>query len=122
MTAEVELPLGAGAAREGDRQAAALARRGQRGEDVRLVAERHRDVLGLGLERDLRRDLPALAGEPERRQRALADDHRVDELDRDVARVGAVGRRRAERDEPPLAREALGHLVAELARGARPRP
>jgi hypothetical protein len=37
----------------------------------------------------------------------------MDELDRDVACVGAVGRRGAEGHETALAREALGHLVAQ---------
>ena len=60
---EVELPLGARAGREGDRQAAALARRGERGERVGVVAEAHRDVLALGLERDLVGDAAALAGD-----------------------------------------------------------
>ena len=60
---EVELPLGAGSRGEGDRQAAALARRGQRGERVGVVAEAHRDVLALGLQRDLVGDRAALAGD-----------------------------------------------------------
>ena len=110
---EVELPLGAGVGLEGDRQAAALARRGERRERVGMVAEGHRDVLALGLQRDLVGDRAALAGERQRGQRALADDHRMDELDRDVARVGAVGGRGAEGHETALAREALGHLVAQ---------
>ncbi len=85
--------------------------------------KRHRDVLALGLQRDLVGHGAALAGDRQRGQRALADDHRVDELDRDVARVGAVGGRGAERHEPALAREALGHLVAQAreALGLRPR-
>jgi hypothetical protein len=45
---EVELPLRAGARRERDRQAAALACRGECGERVGVVAEAHRDVLALG--------------------------------------------------------------------------
>ena len=68
----------------------------------------------------------ALAGQPQRRQRPLADDHRVHELDGHVAHVGARGRRAPERDQPPAAREALGHPVAEprqaLGLGARRRP
>jgi hypothetical protein len=110
---EVELPFGAGARGERDRQAAALARRGQRRERVRVVAEAHRDVLALGLERDLVGDRAALAGDAERGQRALADDHRMDELDRHVPRVGAVGGGGAERHEPALTREALGHPVTQ---------
>ena len=51
---------------------------------------------------DLDRQRPALRREPDRRQRALADDHRVDELDRDVAGVGA--RRSANRRAPPAGR------------------
>ena len=56
-------------------------------------------VVRLGDERDLLRQRPALGGQRERGQRPLADDHRVDELDRDVARVrarrAASGRARA---------------------------
>ena len=55
-----------------------------------------------------------LADSAERRQRPLADDHRVHELDGDVARVGARRRRRAEREQPAAAREALRHRVAQL--------
>ena len=61
--------------------------------------------LGLGGER------AALGREPERRQRPLADDHRVDELDRDVAGVRARRRRAAEGDQAAAAGEALGHPV-----------
>ena len=54
-----------------------------------------------------------LPGETDRGQGALADDHRVDELDRNVASVRARRRRGPEGDQPPAAREALGHRVAE---------
>ena len=56
---------------------------------------------------------PALGGERKRGQRALADDHRVHELDRHVARVRARRRVVAEREQPPAAGEALGHAVAQ---------
>ena len=59
-----------------------------------------------------------LAGQPDGGQRALADDDRVHELDRDVARVRARRRRRADRDEPAVAREALGHAVAQARQRA----
>ena len=52
----------------------------------------------------------ALGGQPDRRQRALADDHRVDELDGDVARVRARGgraRRRASSRPPRAKRSAI---------------
>ena len=62
---------------------------------------------------DLRRQRSALAGQPQRRQRPLAHDHRVHELDRHVAHVGARGGRQPERHQPPAAREALGHAVAQ---------
>ena len=70
---------------------------------------------------DLRAERPALAGQPDRRQRALADDHRVHELDRDVAGVRARRRRAPERDQPAAAREALRHRGGRAARAARPR-
>ena len=68
----------------------------------------------------------AFGDDAERRERALADDHGMDELDRDVAHVGAGARRASERDEPPAGREALGHAVAEareaLGLGVEERP
>ena len=97
--------------------------RGRRDGGARLLGglERDHDVLGRDEQRDLRGQRPALAREPDRRQRALADDHRVDELDRDVARVRARRRRGAERHEPPAAREALRHRGGRAARCGRPR-
>ena len=56
---------------------------------------------------------PAFAGERGRRQRPLAHNHRVHELDRNVAGVGAGLRRMRDRDQPPAAREALRRLVAQ---------
>ena len=58
-------------------------------------------------------ELAALAAQRDGGQRALADDHRVDELHRDVAGVRARGGRAAERDQAPAAREALRHPVAQ---------
>ena len=49
---------------------------------------------------------------PMRGQRALSDDHGMDELDRDVAGVRARRGRSAERDQAAAAGEALGHQVA----------
>ena len=49
----------------------------------------------------------------ERRKRTLADDHRVDELDRDMRGVGPGLRRRADREQPAATRESLRHGVAE---------
>ena len=75
---------------------------------------------------ELRSQRPALAGQRDRGQRPLADDHRVDELDRDVAGVGAGGRIGPERDQPAVAGEALRHPVTaagdrrRLAAGRRP--
>ena len=99
--------------RQADREAAALGRRGDRGARLVVGLEGQHDVVGRDQQRDLRGERPALAREPDRGQRALADDHRVDELDRDVARVRARRRRGAERHEPAAAREALRHPVAE---------
>ena len=61
-----------------------------------------------------RRERPALGRQAERGQRALAHDHRVHELHGHVAGVRARLRRGAERQQPPAAREALGHPVAQL--------
>ena len=50
------------------------------------------------------------AAHVERRQRALADDHRMNELDRDVSGVGRV-RAAAEREQTAAAREPLRQSV-----------
>jgi len=75
--------------------------------------ERDQDVVGPRHECQLRDQVPALAGEADRRQRPFADDHRMDELDRDVPGVRASGRRAAGRDQPTASREALGHPVTD---------
>ncbi len=122
----LELPLGAGAP-EGDRQAPAHAGdldRAGRLAGVALAAgvhvalavgvhpeERDRDVARSEQQLGLR--LESLVAQRDRRQRPLADDHRVHELDSDVARIRARGRRAAERDQPPTAREPLRHRMAE---------
>src|SRR5437764_119080 len=80
-------------------------RGGGRVRDGVAAAEGHRDVVGSREERDPR------GVDAERGQRALADDHRVHELDGDVADVGARGVAGAEGDEAPAAGEALGHAV-----------
>ena len=74
----------------------------------RLAEDDHR-VARLGEQLELP------GGERERRQRSLADDHRMDELDRDVARVGLVLRRCAARaSRRPPREEAVGEHAAEL--------
>ncbi len=75
-------------------------------------AEAEDDVVGLGEQRQLFRKSPTLGTEPDRRQCPLAHDHRVHELDRDVAHVRARRRARADGDQPPAAREALRHPMA----------
>ena len=121
IAARRQLPLGAGPGLEGDRQAAALARLGEPGTDLLAArvegAERDHDVVGLADQADLALERPAVAGQADRRQRPLADDHRVDELDGDVADVGARGGRDADRDQPPAPGEPLGHPVAEPGEG-----
>ena len=93
-----------------------LAGDGQRAGRLALVLvgpERDRDVVRAREQVDLAREVAALAGESDRGQRPLADDHRMNELDRDVTGVGARRRRHAERDQPAAAGEALGHQMAE---------
>jgi hypothetical protein len=74
----------------------------------RGAVEREHHVVGPGQQRPL---LGAL--ERDRGQRALADDHGMDELDGDVAGVGPRRRRGADGDQAAAAREALGHPPAE---------
>ena len=110
-----ELPLGAAPA-EADRQAAALpARRSAASTSARRPRAPKAITMSSGSasRSSLRGERPALAREPDRRQRPLADDHRMDELDGHVADVRARRGRAAERDQPAAAREALGHPVAE---------
>ena len=109
----LELPLRA-RRRERDRQGSELAReryplRGRAA--VRLGSERDRDVLRAHEQLDLRRQ--RVVAHCDRRQRTLADDHRMNELDRDVARVRARGGRAAEGHQPPAPREPLRHQMAE---------
>ena len=51
----------------------------------------------------------------ERRQRALADDHGVNELDGDVVGVRPRLRRGADREQAAAAHEALGQLATEVS-------
>jgi hypothetical protein len=99
--------------RQADREAAAL--RGLRDGGARLVVglEGEHDVVRGRRQRHLGGEWAALPRKPDRGQGALADDHRVDELDRDVARVRARRRRCPERQQAAAAREALGHAVAQ---------
>ena len=112
VAGRLELTLGPRGA-EGDRQAAAPPRQRERGTGLGVTVglEADHDVVGLGHGLDLRGELAALGREPERRQRPLADDHRVHELDRDVAGVRARRRRAPQGDQPSAAGEALRHPV-----------
>jgi hypothetical protein len=105
----LELPLRAAARREAQRQAAALAGKLQRA--LGVGAEADHDVAGLEHQPRLLDQRPALARERERRQRALAHDHGVHELDRHVPSVRARRRRAPEGDQAPAAGEALRHPV-----------
>ena len=109
-----ELPGGA-AGGEGDRLAPALPGKGHRargcGSRLARLERDHRVAVG-GESAELHLDRATLGADRDRRQRPLADDHRMDELDRDVSRVGARGRRRADRQQPSAAREAGGELMA----------
>jgi hypothetical protein len=111
--AGIELPFCSGPTREGDRQAASAAGGRDRRERLAIVAERHRDVIGLGLECDLAGERAALAGEPERRKCRLADDHRMNEFDGNVAGVRTRGRRVAKSHQAATACESLGHPVTQ---------
>src|SRR4051794_19163793 len=80
------------------------------------VRERHRQAAVVEVEHDVVRlgqRAELLGRERERRQRPLADDHRVHELDRHVAGVRACGRRAGDGEQPPAGLEALGARVAE---------
>ena len=83
-----------------------------------LGAERDHDVVGPREQPDLRDKRPSVAAKADRGQRPLADDHRVDELDRDVARVRACLRRAAEREQPPAARRSARPCGGTAARSA----
>ena len=110
-----ELPLRAHAL-ERDGEAAELAGRldGRGG-----VPERDRHVVGLDQQPHLPLQRAALRAQGERRQRPLAHDHRVHELDRHVPGVRACGRGPAERDQAAVAGEALRHPVAEASQPLR---
>ena len=86
--------------------------RPRRGALVLVGPETDRDVVRACDQESLRGEIAPFAGQSDRGQRALADDHRVDELDRDMARIGASGRRATEGDQPAAPGEALGHQVA----------
>ena len=60
----------------------------------------------------LAQKLQPLARQGEGRERPLADDHRMDELDRDVVGIRPVLRRASEGEQPPSAEELLGHHAA----------
>ncbi len=98
---------------EGHSQAAPAAGGGDRRGDLATAAEPDHDVVRLGEQVDLRGQDAAAGDEPDGGQGALADDHGMDELDRDVAHVGLLLRRPADRDQAAAAGEALGHRVAE---------
>src|SRR4051794_32878520 len=80
------------------------------------VRERHRQAAVVEVEHDVVRlgqRAELLGRERERRQRPLAHDHRVDELDRHVAGVRACGRRGGYGEQPAAGLEALGAGVAQ---------
>ncbi len=77
------------------------------------VPEGDRDVVRLRCELDLLRERAALSRERERGQRALAHDHRVDELHGHVTGVRAGGGRITDRDQPAAPGKALRHPVTE---------
>ena len=122
-----ELPLGAPRARRRSSGSPARAPIASASRDLarRVVLDadrrsrcRRRSAISV----DLDRQRPALRREPDRRERALADDHRVDELDRDVAGVGA--RRPANGRAPPAGRPSRTAPPSDgsSAPGARPPP
>jgi hypothetical protein len=83
---------------------------------ARLVRDAYEKVAPPALarsseQRHLVREASAFPRKADRRQRALADDDRVHELDRNVARIRARRRRATERDQAAAAGEALGHPV-----------
>jgi hypothetical protein len=77
-----------------------------------VAAEGDRYVIRFAHGRGLRHEFAALSRETDRRERPLADYYRMDELDRNVPRVGTRDWRGAERDQPATAREPLCHAVA----------
>ena len=54
----------------------------------------------------------------ERGKSALADDHRMDEFDGDVLRVGCI-RAAAEGKQPAAAKKAVGHFTGSFGQPAR---
>src|ERR1700729_3670370 len=108
-----QLPLRAHVA-GGEGEAAALACDAKRHHRLGMLAEGQRDVLRLDQERYLGAHRAALGGECQRGQRALAHDHRMHELHRNMARVRARDGAVAKSDQPPAARETLGHAVTQL--------
>ncbi len=82
-----------------------------------LTAESDRDVIGLAYRTGLCDQVSALRRQADGRKCALADDHGMHELDRDVPSIGASDGRRAERDQAAAAREALRHAVAAACDG-----
>ena len=86
-----KLPIGRAPRREGDRLATSFPRKRQcvrdLGRALVIDSERDRNVISLDDHLHLEAQSPALGCQSDRRERALADDHRMDELDRDVARV-----------------------------------
>ena len=59
-------------------------------------------------------------GQIERGQRALADDYRMNEFDRDVLRIGRIGPS-SERKQAAALEKALGHVAAGECEAAAPR-
>jgi hypothetical protein len=82
---------------------------------VLFGAEGDDNVGWLGDQLDLQAQRASLLGEADRREGALANDHRVHELDRNMSHVRAGRRRAAKGDQPSTARKALGQPVAEAS-------
>ena len=100
-------------------RARARARAPPPGRAVLGLAEREHDVLGSrASSATSSASALALAEQRERGQRPLADDHRVHELDRDVARVRGAGGRAGAGQQTAAARAALGDGVAQLGDAA----
>ena len=114
----LELPLGARPARTRSSGSRAARRRG----DLAAPTGPKAMAMSSGSRQPSCAPARRRSAAADRRQRALADDHRVHELDRDVARVRARRRRVAERDQPAAARRSARPSRGRAARAARPRP
>jgi hypothetical protein len=101
-----------------ERHRTSRAHRVQRFEDVRIAFRRTEADQHVARPRDHREPVAVCDADVERGERALPDDHRMDELDRDVHCVGRV-RPAAEREETAAVAEALGHRAARVCEARR---